>query len=104
MKIDLYTKTVLTVIAACLLVLCVRPFLQPTTVSAQAPTRVTIMGIDATNPQLRKGIPVDLFGLEAKSLPVSVVGTNPVPVNITYVGGEAVGKQGLPVVSSSAKQ
>jgi hypothetical protein len=45
MKIDIYTKGVLTVIAACLLYLCLgKPALLPTAHAQAEPTRVLIAG------------------------------------------------------------
>jgi hypothetical protein len=119
MKIDVYTKTVLTVIAVCLLMLCVKSLWEPNRVAAQVTPivqRVVIEGVDVNVPQLQKGIPVNLYGLgSASALPVSVVGTSlnipvnikqvggSIPVNVLQVAGQAVGKEGVPVTSSSAK-
>lgn len=75
MKTDLYTKTVLTVIAACLLWLAIENSLFPRPVAAQIGSgiqKVVVAGIEA-------GLPVAL------------------PVNVRQVGGETVPDATLPV-------
>jgi hypothetical protein len=98
MKIDMYTKAVLTVIAGCLLVLCVKPLWEPKSVAAQAYTRVVIEGLDPASQQLQRGLPVNVYGTGTSTpLPVSVVGSaGNIPVNVAAVGGQAVGKEGVP--------
>lgn len=52
--IDTYTKFVLTVIAGCLLWLCLAPVLRPVTVAAQPTERVAIAGwIDQNGNEIR---------------------------------------------------
>ena len=75
MKTDLYTKSVLTVIAACLLWLAIQNTLFPRPVAAQIGAgiqKVVVAGIEA-------GLPVAL------------------PVNVRQVGGENVPNATLPV-------
>ena len=61
MKIDLYTKSVLTIIAACLIALSVHSLFQPSAVMAQQVSRVIIAGIDTQQQQLRQGVPIYLY-------------------------------------------
>lgn len=75
MKTDLYTKSVLTVIAACLLWLAIQNTVFPRPVAAQIGAgiqKVVVAGIEA-------GLPVAL------------------PVNVRQVGGENVPNATLPV-------
>jgi hypothetical protein len=114
MKIDLYTKIVLSVIAAALVTLCVRSLQEPAQVLAQSPTRVVIAGIDGQSQQLQRGLPVYLYasnpqqplsvnlsqvaGGQMQSVPVTVVGTGSnvlVPVRLTGAGQD--GKSAVPV-------
>ena len=112
MKIDRYTKIILTIIALALVTLSARWLEEPTQVLAQGPTRVVIAGIEGQ--QLQRGLPVYLYasnpqqplsvnlsqlaGGQAQSLPVTVVGTGTnvlVPVKLTVAGQE--GKSAVPV-------
>jgi hypothetical protein len=73
MKTDLYTKSVLTLIAVALLWLCIQNAVSPRTVSAQGvlPQRVVIVG--------ENGQPLNMqFGI-----PVSIINPQAVPVTIT---------------------
>jgi hypothetical protein len=100
-RIDLYTKLVLTVIAACLLAQSVGPFLHPSKVSAQGAARVIIDGINMQN--LKYGIPVDLantIGMNGQpiTVPISVQAFNPqmkygIPVDLA----NAIGANGQPI-------
>jgi len=80
MRVDNYTRGVLTVIALCLLYLCVRQAAPP--VSAQdAPTRVVITGIAldkgaGTTLPVRIGDPVEI----RTSTPLKVEAEHPLPV------------------------
>ncbi len=126
MKVDLYTKCVLTVIAACLVILV---FENPQPVRAQDPNaglRVVISGFDPTN--LPGGIPVNIKGNAAipvtlagggadgkgaipvhindQQVPVAVVGGGregrlPVAINLTQLAGTDLSAAGVPVVSAS---
>jgi NaMN:DMB phosphoribosyltransferase len=100
LRTDLYTKLILTVIAVCLVVLCLEPMHAPVPVFAQTvggTQRVVIAGFDAQ--ALHEGVPVWIAGGKG-SVPVSIAGgTGPVPVNITTVGGKA----GAPLPVSIAK-
>ena len=75
MKLDLYTKTVLTVIAACLVWLCVNdvtPTAVAQTVQSPAPMRVVLVDEKNVPLQTAQGIRVNMG---AQPVPVSV--TNP---------------------------
>lgn len=91
LRTDLYTKVILTVIAVCLVVLCLKPMRSPAPAFAQTvggTQRVIIAGFDAT--ALREGVPVWIAGGKG-SVPVAIAGgTGPVPVNVTSVGGKTV--------------
>jgi hypothetical protein len=90
LRTDVYTKVVLTVIAVCLIVLCLEPMRAPVAAFAQtsATGRVIIAGFDSQ--ALREGVPVWIAGGKG-SVPVSIAGgTGPVPVNIATVGGKPV--------------
>ena len=91
MPVDRYTKTILTLIGACLLFLCVRPYLDASHVKAQVtehtPQEVKIVGIsDATK------IPVEITGLVRGAIvPVRLEGSaNDVIVPVTLAGGKGV--------------
>ena len=127
-RIDLYTKAVLTVIAVCLITLCLRTLQQPPTVAAQGNAlRVVIAGFDATD--LQGGLPVKLLSAgENTVVPVSVVGggrngQNALPVqiqndpqssvlvhvdneilpaNVTQVAGRNITRDGVPTVPGGA--
>jgi len=73
MKPDLYTKSVLTVIAGSLLWLCVQNAVHPPTVSAQGAQRVIIAGVD-------DGAVRNLFASLPSGFPVTVGA--PLPVDI----------------------
>jgi hypothetical protein len=129
MRIDLYTKAVLTVIALSLVFLCARSFVAPPSVAAQQPNpqalRVVIAGVDPDG--VRDGVPVTIIagpraipvtlntdatvpvvirGAGPNStlpVPVDVVRRDPLPVDISRVGGQA--RQVIPVdVSQVAEQ
>ncbi len=73
-RTDLYTKTVLTVIAACLVMLCLQSLRPPAPAYAQTPgQRVIIAGFDAG--ALKDGLPVWLAGGKG-SIPVVITGGN----------------------------
>ena len=126
MKVDLYTKSILTIIAACLIALSVQPLFHPPAVMAQQVSRVIIAGIDTQNQQLREGVPIYLYNsnpqqatkvnlvtLGGPSLPVSVVGGTtavpvrvvgagdtgqlPLPINVVQVAGKTIDQDGVPV-------
>jgi hypothetical protein len=78
MKIDLYTKSVLTVIAAALLWLGVQNAFNPKPVSAQDRVKVIIAGIDAL---VSNELPVKLVG-GTKYGTLSVNKDNPLPVSV----------------------
>jgi hypothetical protein len=92
MKPDLYTKTVLTVIACCLLYLCFSS--RQEAVHAQEPASHVIVD--------NQYVPVSLVGVSQDSyhpfyVPVTITNTA-VPVNIVQVGGLTEGVYGaLPV-------
>jgi Mg/Co/Ni transporter MgtE len=81
MNTDLYTRTVLTVIAACLVWLCVNS-LTPTASAQAAPQRVVIAGFEAPMPVViadTKGVPlIGATGLRVnlgeQMLPVTIRG------------------------------
>lgn len=83
MKIDLYTKVVLTIIALCLIWVCVKDISFSRTASAQSTQPVSIVGI--TQGLI---IPVGISGIDQypstpwEPLPVSVT-QNPLPVSET---------------------
>ena len=111
MRIDLYTKTMLTVIAACLVALCFRTFVDPPKVSAQQDAlRVVIAGVDPSG--LAGGVPVNLVAgsLSGRNplpvnvmnqlVPVTVIGAGPegksmLPVNVSQTGGQPVPESGI---------
>jgi spore coat protein U-like protein len=77
MNPDLYTKTVLTVIAACLLWLCVNgttPTASAQTTQPPAPTRVLLVDEKNVPISTAQGLRVNFGG---QSVPVSVSVTNP---------------------------
>src|SRR5437868_4230530 len=120
MRIDFYTKSVLTVIAVSLLFLCARSVITPPSASAQNPQalRVVIAGVDPDG--VRDGLPVTIVagpraipvtlntdaplpvivrgaGPNATlPLPVDIVRRDPLPVDISRVAGQAVGREGVP--------
>jgi hypothetical protein len=120
MRIDFYTKSVLTVIALSLVFLCGRSVIAPPSVGAQNPQalRVVIAGVDPDG--VRDGLPVTIIagpraipvtlstdatvpvvirgaGPNATlPVPVDVVRRDPLPVDISRVAGQAVGKEGIP--------
>ena len=85
MKIDLYTKAVLTVIAACLVWICisgVTPVAQAQATQAPAPPPTRVMLVDEANrPIHAQGLRVHFGGV-----PVPVdVGTSPLPVALRSI-------------------
>jgi hypothetical protein len=64
MRTDFYTKTILTVIATCLVWLCIQPMVSPEPASAQSAQRVVIVGIDD----------ISLLANGKPALPVTIVG------------------------------
>jgi hypothetical protein len=129
-RIDLYTKAILTVIAGCLLILCFRTLQQPPPVAAQGNAlRVVIAGFDGT--ELQGGLPVQIrsasentiipvtfsFGGRAGqrgSIPVHIdndqqsvipvhVDNEVLPANVTQVSGRNIGKDGIPVIASTTR-
>jgi Mg/Co/Ni transporter MgtE len=83
MKTDLYTRTVLTVIAACLVWLCVNSLTPTASAQAQpAPQKVVIAGVDVALPVVvtdSKGVPLmGATGLRVnlgeQALPVAIRG------------------------------
>ena len=76
---DIYTKVVLTVIAVCLVVLCMRSPVPAYAQSGAAGQRVVIAGFDAA--AMKAGMPVWLAGGNG-SIPVVITGGNTaVPVS-----------------------
>ena len=67
MKADLYTKTVLTVIALCLLWICVRDFVHPVAAQGGA-QKVVIAGVEGGTPP----IPIAIREMKVSGLPLSV--------------------------------
>ena len=85
MKIDLYTKAVLTVIAACLVWICVNgatPVAQAQAPQAAAPPPTRVMLVDEDNRRIHaQGLRVHFGGM-----PVPVdVGTSPLPVALRSI-------------------
>ena len=85
MKIDLYTKAVLTVIAACLVWICVSgvtPVAQAQAPQAASPPPTRVMLVDEDNrPIHAQGLRVHFGGM-----PVPVdVGTSPLPVALRSI-------------------
>jgi hypothetical protein len=68
MQTDLYTKSVLTVIAASLTWLCVQPVFAPTPASAQATQKVVLVGIEGTSllAHGRPALPVNIVAVTGK--------------------------------------
>ncbi len=126
--IDLYTKAMLTVIAACLLVLCFHMLQQPPAVAAQgAAMRVVIAGFDGTD--LKDGLPVQILsagentilpvtfvaggrGNGRATLPVHIenersisvhVDNEIVPTNVAQVAGRNISRDGVPVIASTTR-
>jgi len=129
-RIDLYTKSILTVIAACLVLLAVRSLQNPPRVAAfqQDALRVVVVGFDPAT--LTRGLPVNVVGSGDNAavpvmftgggrdgntaVPVSLVhaavplqvngsgqeGKPPVSVNVVQVASQNVGNLGIPVVSA----
>jgi hypothetical protein len=92
---DRYLKFILTIISICLVYLCLRPwlggdFVTPASAQeqgAQAPVRVVIAGIEGVNQPSSwpAGIPVYVIGSASGpgSVPVNLdLGANSVPVNV----------------------
>lgn len=94
MRPDLYTKVVLTVIAGCLVWLCIQPAVAPIAVRAQnsngsdRPQKVTVVGWEVQASQA--GLPVVIHGQapEAGPLRVDVAASSlkqgAVPVNLVF--------------------
>jgi hypothetical protein len=80
MKTDAYTKSVLTVIAASLLWLCLENVVHPRAVSAQNALRVVIVGIDDDHSK-EFALPVQITG-GAKYAHLQVNEDNPLPVSM----------------------
>jgi hypothetical protein len=128
MRIDLYTKFILTVIAVCLVVLSVRSLQDPPRVAAQPPLealRVTIAGFDTSS--LGSGVPVNITGIGDQAalpvtlsgggpdgntaVPVSVVnpvvpvsvqdGRGPIAVNVVQVSSRPLGNAGVPITPNT---
>jgi hypothetical protein len=129
-RIDLYTKSILTVIAACLVLLAVRSLQDPPRVAAfqQDALRVVVVGFDPQT--LTRGLPVNVVGsgdnaavpvmfmgagqdgntavpvnLVSAAVPLQVNGLGqegkpPVLVNVVQVASRSVGNLGIPVVSA----
>jgi hypothetical protein len=76
MKLDVYTKFILTVIAASLLVISLEKTIRPNPALAQGVPKVIIAGIDSTTL-----IPVRLIGGKSYNL-LKVDEDNPLPVAI----------------------
>jgi hypothetical protein len=76
MKTDGYTKTILTVIAASLLWLCVENTNRPKVVSAQGPVKVIIASVDSG-----AIVPVRIWG-GTKYAHTEVGEDNPLPVSV----------------------
>lgn len=78
MKPNFYTQCVLTVIAACLLWLCVQGYVTPQPARADGPVEVVIKGVDLGPPH-RSALPVDIA--DSGTLPVEIKG-QPVEVKV----------------------
>lgn len=133
MKADLYTKCVLTVIAACLMTISFRMLQNPPPAAAQNDgLRVVISGFDRNN--LSRGLPVNILGAGENAavpvtlagggsdgkgsvpvhvidpaVPVAVLGAGregrlPVPVNLTQVGSGDISRAGVPVVMAAQEK
>jgi hypothetical protein len=90
----------LTVIAACLVLLCAKKLVEPPPVAAQQDAlRVILAGIDPQG--MQQGLPVTLAAANANAT-VSVVlktpATDGIPVNVVQAGGKVVGPDGIPVL------
>jgi 3D (Asp-Asp-Asp) domain-containing protein len=83
LRIDLYTKAVLTVIAACLSVLCFQSLHAPASAYAQSATSPQRVVIAAVDPQVfRTAVPVFISG-GSVAVPVNITGASkPVPVTM----------------------
>ena len=129
-RIDLYTKAVLTVIAGCLLALCFRTLQQPPPVAAQGNAlRVVIAGFDGTELQgglpvqirsasentiipvtftlggrsgQRASIPVHIDNDQRSSIPVHV-DNEIMPTDVVRISGRNIGKDGIPVIASTTR-
>lgn len=130
MRIDLYSRCVLTVIAACLLVIAGKMLQNPPAVAAQNEgLRVVISGFDSTT--LKRGLPVNILGAgESAAVPITLAGGGadgkgsipvhiadpivpvgvvgggregrlPVPMNVTQVGSRDISAAGVPVISGT---
>jgi hypothetical protein len=120
MRIDLYTKFILTIIAICLVVLSVRSLQDPPRVAAQPPLealRVTIAGFDMSG--LGNGVPVNITGIgDQGAIPVTLGGGGPdgktavpvnvinpvVPVAVTGAGQDGSGPVAVNIVQVSSRQ
>jgi hypothetical protein len=129
-RIDLYTKSILTIIAVCLVAIAIRPLQNPPKVSAQQDAlRVVVAGFDPQT--LGSGLPVNIVGSGDNpavpvmfsgggqdgnvAVPVSVVnatvpvsvngagqdGNAPVAVNIVQVSSRSLGNTGVPVTANA---
>jgi hypothetical protein len=129
-RIDLYTKSILTVIAVCLVLLAARSLQDPPRVAAfqQDALRVVVVGFDPQT--LTRGLPVNVVGsgenaavpvmfsgggrdgnmavpvnLVNAAVPIAVNGLGqegkpPVSINVVQVGSHNVGNTGVPVIWS----
>src|SRR3954451_18435822 len=108
-RIDLYTKSVLTVIAACLVLLAARTLQNPPTKVAafqQDALRVVVVGFDPQT--LTRGLPVNIVGSgDNAAVPVLFMGggrdgNTAVPVNLVNasvpVSVTGLGQEGKPPV------
>jgi hypothetical protein len=100
MRLDLYTKAVLTVIACCLLYLCFVS--RPQIVRAEGQEHVLIDGVSqgAYLPVIIAGVSEDSF--HPFEVPVTIRSASQnVPVSVMNVGGQGVSPGEIPVAQTS---
>jgi len=78
MKPNLYTQCILTVIAACLVWLCVQGFIKPATARADSPVAVVIKDVDVGC--CLGNLPVEIK--DSETLPVEIKDSETLPVQI----------------------
>jgi hypothetical protein len=99
MRLDLYTKAILTVIACCLLYLCFVS--RPQIVHAQGGQQhVIIDGADreALLQVVISGVREDTY--HPFAFPVIAAEHNPIPVDITTIGGQGIASGSIPVANT----
>jgi hypothetical protein len=96
MRLDLYTKAVLTVIACCLLYLCFVS--RPQIVHADGPQHVLIDGLaqGASFPTVIAGVWQD----SSNPFALPVIAVQNIPVSVMNIGGQDVASGAIPVVNT----